>query len=217
MTIGQTIREIRQAYGLTQKELGERCGIDDATIRKYETGKLNPKPVTLEKIAKGLKIDVSVLTEGELDAPHAMIKLFSIFRACSGALKSGEQIVQEVQNGTFDKDNIYLTFGYLKGLMLTWFWVYDKYCEALKNAEEIKDDDLRGKKKKQIENGFNLWMINYPETDNSNMMHYMKVIDELIKYSELHPLNDPEQPRTKAERKKIEQDQKAILDTLFKV
>lgn len=44
--------------GLTQKELGKRCGINEANIRKYESGRQNPKYETLQKIAIALEIPV---------------------------------------------------------------------------------------------------------------------------------------------------------------
>lgn len=56
MTIGERIKAARKAKGLTQKELGEACGIAESTIRRYELGKLNPKYETLQKIAKPLGI-----------------------------------------------------------------------------------------------------------------------------------------------------------------
>ena len=55
-TIGAKIRELRKARGLTQKELGERAGIAEPTIRRYELGKLNPKFETVQKIAKALNV-----------------------------------------------------------------------------------------------------------------------------------------------------------------
>ena len=56
MTVGERIRAARKAQGLTQKQLGEKCGIAEPTIRRYELGKLNPKPDTLKKIAKALGV-----------------------------------------------------------------------------------------------------------------------------------------------------------------
>lgn len=56
MTVGEKIREKRLEKGLTQKALGELAGIAEPTIRRYETGKLNPKMETIKKIADGLKI-----------------------------------------------------------------------------------------------------------------------------------------------------------------
>ena len=52
MNIGERIRKIRIEKGMTQKEIAEKCGINDANIRKYESGRQNPKIDTIEKIAK---------------------------------------------------------------------------------------------------------------------------------------------------------------------
>lgn len=58
-TIGERIRELRNDRGMTQKELGERAGIAEPTIRRYELGKLNPKFETVQKIAKALEVPTS--------------------------------------------------------------------------------------------------------------------------------------------------------------
>ena len=57
----ERLRSVRLEKGLTQKQLGERCGIADPTIRKYESGKLNPKLETVKKLADGLQVDYSYL------------------------------------------------------------------------------------------------------------------------------------------------------------
>lgn len=54
--IGRLIKKYRLEKGLTQKQLGENCGINEANIRKYELGTQNPKIETLERIAKGLDV-----------------------------------------------------------------------------------------------------------------------------------------------------------------
>nr|WP_288690631.1 helix-turn-helix transcriptional regulator [uncultured Anaerotignum sp.] len=56
-TVGKKIRFARKQRGLTQKELGNLCGIDEANIRKYELEKQKPRLETLEKIALALEID----------------------------------------------------------------------------------------------------------------------------------------------------------------
>lgn len=56
--VGTIIRKLRIEQGLTQKQLGEACGIAEPTIRRYELGKLNPKFETLERIAEALNADV---------------------------------------------------------------------------------------------------------------------------------------------------------------
>lgn len=54
MTVGEKIRRIRKEKGLTQKQLGELCGMNEANVRKYELGKANPKIETVDKIASAL-------------------------------------------------------------------------------------------------------------------------------------------------------------------
>ena len=54
MTVGANIKRIRKEKGLTQKKLGELCGIAESNIRKYENGKQNPKIETIERIANAL-------------------------------------------------------------------------------------------------------------------------------------------------------------------
>lgn len=58
MKIGKNIKRIRKEKGLTQKALGELCGINEANIRKYENDKQNPKLETALKIAKALNVSV---------------------------------------------------------------------------------------------------------------------------------------------------------------
>lgn len=55
------IKRIRLEKGLTQKQLAERCNMYESQIRKYETGKANPKNATLEKIAAALSVPVTSL------------------------------------------------------------------------------------------------------------------------------------------------------------
>ena len=56
MLIGDNIRRFRKERGITQKKLGELCGIAEPHIRKYENGKQNPKLETIEKIASALGV-----------------------------------------------------------------------------------------------------------------------------------------------------------------
>lgn len=56
MMVGDNIKRIRKERGITQKRLGELCGIAEPNIRKYENGKQNPKLETVEKIASALGV-----------------------------------------------------------------------------------------------------------------------------------------------------------------
>ena len=67
MTMGERIKTARINKGLTQQALGDLCGIAGPTIRKYESGRLNPKIETLQKIAAALDCPVSDLfTAGDI-------------------------------------------------------------------------------------------------------------------------------------------------------
>ena len=61
MPTGSRIKEIRKQKGLTQKQLGEKCGMYESQIRKYENGNANPKVETLKKIAGALEVSLDSL------------------------------------------------------------------------------------------------------------------------------------------------------------
>ena len=61
VTVGEKIRSSRIDAGLTQKELGDKMGVDSATVGKYERGILNPKKETIQKFAKALGVDYYTL------------------------------------------------------------------------------------------------------------------------------------------------------------
>lgn len=63
MTVGENIRKLRKERGLTQKQLGEMCGIKEANIRKYELDKANPKIETIERIAQALEVPIRAIKE----------------------------------------------------------------------------------------------------------------------------------------------------------
>ena len=67
MVIGALLKQARKDAGLTQKQLGEKCGMADSAIRKYESGRVVPKLDTLQKLATALGQDVSMFlpTKGE--------------------------------------------------------------------------------------------------------------------------------------------------------
>lgn len=52
------IKNLRNAYGLTQKELAEKAGIATITLQQYERNKREPRKEVLSKIAVALNIPV---------------------------------------------------------------------------------------------------------------------------------------------------------------
>ena len=69
MPTATMIKKIRKEKGLTQKQLGDLCGIADSNIRKYENGKQFPKMETLQKIASALGVSLIELIDEFADPP----------------------------------------------------------------------------------------------------------------------------------------------------
>lgn len=64
MTVAENIKRLRKEKGFTQKQLAEKCGMAESTLRQYEIGYRNPKLETLHKIANALDISIILLVEG---------------------------------------------------------------------------------------------------------------------------------------------------------
>ena len=56
--IGIKIQSIREKKGITQDQLGEKIGINAKYVSAIERGKKNLTILTLEKIAKGLDVEL---------------------------------------------------------------------------------------------------------------------------------------------------------------
>ncbi len=63
------IRSLREKIGLTQTQLAEEAGVTQAYIAKIETGKVDPKISTLEKISEALQ---KATSEEQLTAKQIM-------------------------------------------------------------------------------------------------------------------------------------------------
>ena len=156
MTVGENIRRIRQERNLTQKQLGELVGASEAYIRAYESGRRNPKPKSLETIAKALAVNVEVLTNSDFDGIKAMHRLFQVFRQYDGHLFECKD-----QDGN---DMVAVSFGTLS-LMRSWCNRYEEYMKEVEECNYIKDVKKRGEALLKAEADFNLWMDIYPESE----------------------------------------------------
>ena len=108
MTIGEKIKRYRKERGLTQKELGEKCGIADSAIRRYELNGARPKIETIQKIANALDIPVEYLF-GEINLGLITENDVEVIEYCAS---KGEKDIQLffMQHGysLIKKDNYYL-------------------------------------------------------------------------------------------------------------
>lgn len=122
MTVGENIRRIRQERNLTQRQLGEMVGASETYIRAYESGRRNPKPSSLEKIADALSVNPEVLANSDFDGIKAIHRLFQIFRQYDGQLFEYQD-----KDGN---DMVGISFGTLS-LMQSWLDRYEKYVEEV--------------------------------------------------------------------------------------
>lgn len=64
--LGEKLRKLRKAQGLTQGELAKKAGVGINTIVRYETGKNSPKVEILELITNELGAKIVLIPEKEL-------------------------------------------------------------------------------------------------------------------------------------------------------
>lgn len=88
---GEILKGLRKSRGLTQKELGVHIGLSKAVVSKYENGMGYPTFDVLIRmagyfgvttdyllgIAEGKTINVSELTESQIDTIHKLISEFN--------------------------------------------------------------------------------------------------------------------------------------------
>ena len=65
--VGNLIRYLREEKGLSQSQLGEKIGVSNKTISKWENGRGYPDTLILLSLAKELEITVDELLKGELN------------------------------------------------------------------------------------------------------------------------------------------------------
>lgn len=95
MTVAEKIKHLRSNKGLTQKQLGELCGIAESTIRRYELGLLNPKKETIEKNCRALCVSLNEIYPTD-----------SFAYTLSGIVKEKELNGEEMPKNLLHHDNI---------------------------------------------------------------------------------------------------------------
>lgn len=64
--VGYLIRNFRIAADMTQKELADKCGLNESTIRNYELGNRYPDATTLLNIANNLNVSFYALSDPDV-------------------------------------------------------------------------------------------------------------------------------------------------------
>ena len=78
--IGETVRKLRLAQGLTQEKLAKACHFSQGVITKLERGRTMPSVDNMMRIAEVLEVSVSVLLEKDVQEKEDIQVLMDILR-----------------------------------------------------------------------------------------------------------------------------------------
>lgn len=59
----ERLQTLRERQVLTQAELAQKAGISELSVHKIETGQQQPRPATIRKLARALKVKAGDLME----------------------------------------------------------------------------------------------------------------------------------------------------------
>lgn len=101
LRLGERMRRIRTALGLTQGELGEKIGLSADRVQKYENGFRKPKADMLRKIANALGVETMALTDPIVTTPiGVMYALFEMEKTYNAAVCKTERGFEMSFSGT---------------------------------------------------------------------------------------------------------------------
>ena len=75
--MGEHIRALRCAQGLSQKELGEKIGVRGDRISRWELGRCSPRPMRRRQLAEALGVAPEILYLRGAERRRAMEEVFA--------------------------------------------------------------------------------------------------------------------------------------------
>lgn len=140
MTVGQNIRRLRKERKLTQKQLGQMCGINEANLRKYESDKQNAKIETIERIAQALGVTIVQIKENLTLAEHQQTEEFRQLERSTlpfeGMEVSLEKVFGAIESKEVMSDTGWSRPYWLVGKAPNTFVLYESDIESLVKATE---------------------------------------------------------------------------------
>mgnify|MGYP003097394030 FL=1 len=135
--LGQKIRFYRQIAGMTQKELGSACGVNESTIRNYELGNRYPDSDTIFEISNALEISPYVLaTPDPISAASSLQYLFSMEKTLDLTPTTLDgKVYLEVSSDIDVNDATVAPLSNLKRMFSHWATMYEKFIN-----EEIDEE-----------------------------------------------------------------------------
>lgn len=135
--LGQKIRFYRQIAGMTQKELGTACDVNESTIRNYELGNRYPDSDTIFEISNALEISPYVLaTPNPISAASSLQYLFSMEKTLDLTPTTIDgKVYLEVSSDIDVNDATVAPLSNLKRMFSHWATMYEKFIN-----EEIDEE-----------------------------------------------------------------------------
>lgn len=145
MTIGENIRKYRKQKGLTQKELGDLCGINEVQIRRYELGgkNSNPKIETIQKIALALDVNVYDLDDTVIDIRKSENWFNSLKKELNQAISKQEEIFEKLSSEELSQEEVSKYAKQLRELIIQEDFAenqIDTLKKQIKYEKELHDD-----------------------------------------------------------------------------
>ena len=97
MDIGQAIKEFRIRNGLTQAQLGDRCGMSTNAICSLETGKAYPPKATVDKLCEAFGIPQSYLLMASIEESDIPEEKRVLYRALLEPLRN--ELLENTERG----------------------------------------------------------------------------------------------------------------------
>ncbi len=72
LEIARAVRATRSAAGVSQRELGQRAGLTQAQISRFEAGLVNPRLSSLVELARGIGVEVMLVPRDAVPAALAL-------------------------------------------------------------------------------------------------------------------------------------------------
>lgn len=154
MTIGENIKRLRKARGLTQTELSHIVGIHNRLLQRYESGNRIPKQDRIDEIAIALGVNPQALCPPNNVPGSKMHALFQLFNN---------------NDVKFDKHgNLTFKDSFAAEISL-WYKQWKTYQEAIEKADLIEDETERAYAIENATDRFNYWMDTYPHSAAINV------------------------------------------------
>ncbi len=93
MTLGETIKELREAEGLTQQELAEKLFVSRQTVCRWENGTRCPDLIMAKKIAMALHVSIDDLFTDDDLSSYAPAKEPALDISCIKVMMTGLLLV----------------------------------------------------------------------------------------------------------------------------